>query len=118
MGRSVRNLARIGSPGAQQVEAAPAGHHHRQIEGMGVPVSRVPREQKVAESEDPQSLVGIEADSIMAGAIGAPRTGTLLDNRHVGPERAQPVKFQAERHIAVPGYDAQLDGVYPLNNSG
>ena len=34
--------------------------------------------------------------------------GALLDDGHVGPQGKQPVELQAERHVAVPGHDAEF----------
>ena len=77
----------------------------------------MPVQHQIAESEDAQPFVGIEADPVIGRAIGAPALGScgiriraLLNHRHVRPQREQAVELAAQRHVAVPGYDAQLDG--------
>ena len=76
----------------------------------------MPGQRQVAKGEDAQPFVGVEADPVIGRGIGAPALGrgvgirALLDHRHIRPQREQAVELKAQRHVAVPGHDAELDG--------
>lgn len=107
---------RVGNPHAQQIEAAPARHGHGQVQRIPIRVAGVPGQRQLTEGEDAEPFVGVKADPVVGRAVGAPgggpcaiRVGALLDNGHVGLQRQEPRELRTQRHVAVPGHDAQLD---------
>ena len=77
----------------------------------------MPGQRQAAKGEDAQPFVGVEADPVIGrGNRGASpwvlrhQDPCILDHRHIRPQREQAVELTAQRHVAVPGYDAQLDG--------
>ena len=61
-------------------------------------------------------LKPIQSASRHAGRQTLVRPGALLDDRHIGPQRQQRLELVAERHVAVPGDDAERHAAVPLGD--